>query len=88
VEQGYVIGGSPSTVREQLTEAMKSMRVGHLMVLCHFGNMPLEVTKRNTELFATEVMPHLKQLWGDYEDRWWPHPTPQRAVPATLMPGV
>jgi alkanesulfonate monooxygenase SsuD/methylene tetrahydromethanopterin reductase-like flavin-dependent oxidoreductase (luciferase family) len=84
VEQGYVIGGSPSTVREQLTEAMQSMRVGHLMVLCHFGNMPLEVTKRNTELFATEVMPHLHQLWSDYDDRWWPHPMAQRVMPAAL----
>ena len=84
VEQGYVIGGSPSTVREQLSEAMKTMRVGHLMVLCHFGNMPLELTKRNTELFAKEIMPHMKQMWGDYEDRWWPEPAAQRATPAPL----
>lgn len=84
VEQGYVIGGSPSTVREQLSEAMKTMRVGHLMVLCHFGNMPLELTKRNTELFAKEIMPHMKQMWSDYEDRWWPEPAAQRATPAPL----
>ena len=64
---------------------MKEMRVGHLMVLCHFGNMPPELTRRNTELFATEVMPHLKQLWHDeFEDRWWPQPLAQRAVPAPL----
>ncbi len=84
VEQGYVIAGSPSTVREQLGEAMKSMRVGHLMVLCHFGNMPPEVTKRNTELFAREIMPHMKQMWGEYDDCWWPQPAAQRAVPAPL----
>lgn len=83
VEQGFVIGGSPSSVREQLMEAMKQMQVGHLMVLCHFGNMPPELTKRNTELFAQEVMPHVKQLWGEYEDRWWPPPLEQRAVPAS-----
>jgi alkanesulfonate monooxygenase SsuD/methylene tetrahydromethanopterin reductase-like flavin-dependent oxidoreductase (luciferase family) len=84
VEQGYVIAGSPSTVREQLSEAMKTMRVGHLMVLCHFGNMPPELTKRNTELFAKEVMPHMQQMWGAYEDRWWPEPAAQRATPAPL----
>ena len=84
VEQGYVISGSPSTVREQLREAMKSMCVGHLMVLCHFGNMPPEVTKRNTELFAQEVMPDLKQMWSEYDDRWWPHPIAQQAIPAPL----
>ena len=85
MEQGYVISGSPSTVREQLREAMKSMRVGHLMVLCHFGNMPPEVTKRNTELFAREVMPDLKQMWSEYDDRWWPHPIAQQAIPAPLL---
>ena len=85
VEQGYIIGGSPSSVRDQLTAAMQEMRVGHLMVLCHFGNMPPELTKRNTELFAKEVMPHVKQLWcTEYEDHWWPQPLPQRAEPAPL----
>lgn len=84
VEQGYVIGGSPSSVREQLTEAMQTMRVGHLMTLCHFGNMPPDVTKRNTELFAKEVMPHLKPMWNEYEDRWWPHPMAERVAPAPL----
>jgi alkanesulfonate monooxygenase SsuD/methylene tetrahydromethanopterin reductase-like flavin-dependent oxidoreductase (luciferase family) len=85
VEQGYVIGGSPSTVREQLGEALKTMRVGQLMVLCHFGNMPAEVTKRNTDLFAREVMPYLKQMWPDYEDRWYPQPAAERATPAPLQ---
>lgn len=84
VEQGYVIAGSPSTVRQQLSEAMTTMRVGHLMVLCHFGNMPPELTKRNTELFASEIMPHMKSMWGEYEDNWWPEPAAQRAIPAPL----
>ena len=84
VEQGYVIAGSPSTVREQLSEAMKTMRVGHLMVLCHYGNMSPELTKQNTALFAKEVMPHMKQMWGEYDDHWWPEPTAQRATPAPL----
>ena len=84
VEQGYVISGSPGSVREQLTEAMRSMRVGHLMTLCHFGNMPLELTKHNTELFAREVMPSLKQMWREHEDRWWPQPLAQRAVPTPV----
>jgi alkanesulfonate monooxygenase SsuD/methylene tetrahydromethanopterin reductase-like flavin-dependent oxidoreductase (luciferase family) len=84
VDQGYVIAGSPSTVREQLGEAMQSMRVGHLMVLCHFGNMPPEVTQRNTELFAKEVMPYMKQMWGEFDDRWWPQPTAERVTPAVL----
>ncbi|MEK7814664.1 MAG: LLM class flavin-dependent oxidoreductase, partial [Chloroflexota bacterium] len=31
VEQGHVIAGSPATVRDRLTEAIKLLRVGHLM---------------------------------------------------------
>lgn len=84
VEQGYVIGGSAGSVREQLTEAMQTMRVGHLMTLCHFGNTPPAVTKRNTDLFAKEIMPHIKPMWREYEDRWWPHPMAERTVPAPL----
>ena len=60
------------------------MRVGHLMVLCHFGSMPPELTRYNTELFAREVMPHMKTMWSDYEDRWWPEPAAERAAPAPL----
>ena len=63
VDQGYVIAGSPATVREQLTDCIKSLRVGHLMVLLQIGSMPKELTFKNTQLFATEVMPHVRDLW-------------------------
>ena len=33
IDQGYVIAGSPKTVRERLREAMKSLNCGHLMML-------------------------------------------------------
>ena len=72
IEQGYVVAGSPDTVTETLRQVIKDFRIGHLMVLCHFGNMSREVTMRNTERFAKEVMPHLKDLWSDYEDHWYP----------------
>ncbi len=72
VEQGHVIAGSPATVREQLTEAAKLLRVGHLMCLLHIGTMPRQLTWKNTELFAREVMPAVKGLWSEYDDPWWP----------------
>ena len=35
--------------------------------------MPTELCKKNIDLFAREVLPHLAALWDDeYEDRWWP----------------
>jgi alkanesulfonate monooxygenase SsuD/methylene tetrahydromethanopterin reductase-like flavin-dependent oxidoreductase (luciferase family) len=71
-ERGFVIVGSPRTVREQLLDGMKRLRVGHLLALLHFGSMPTELCKQNIDLFAREVLPHLEGLWDDYEDRWWP----------------
>ena len=72
-ERGFVIVGSPRTVREQLMVGMKRLRVGHLLALLHFGSMPTEVCKRNIDLFAREVLPYLEDLWDDeYDDRWWP----------------
>jgi len=73
VENQLVIGGSPASVREQLAEAIKKLRVGNLMVLLHIGSMPHELTLKNVELFGREVMPHLRDLWDDqWENHWWP----------------
>ena len=74
VKNGNVIAGSPSTVTEKLHEAITGLKVGHLMVLCQFGDMPKELTNQNTALFAQEVMPNLRNIWKDYEDHWWPKP--------------
>jgi len=72
-DRGFVIVGSAKTVREQLLDGVKRLRVGHLMTLLHFGSMPSELCKRNIDLFARGVLPHLQALWEDeYEDRWWP----------------
>jgi hypothetical protein len=65
---------APATVREQLREALKSMHVGQLMILQHFGNIPHELTLKNTQLFAQEVMPYMKDLWTEWKDRWYPKP--------------
>jgi alkanesulfonate monooxygenase SsuD/methylene tetrahydromethanopterin reductase-like flavin-dependent oxidoreductase (luciferase family) len=72
-ERGFVIVGSPKTVREQLVHGIKRLRAGHLLALLHFGSMPTDLCKQNIDLFAREVLPHLAPLWDDkYEDRWWP----------------
>ena len=72
-ERGFVVVGSPKTVREQLLDGIKELRMGHLLALLHFGSMPTELCKSNIDLFAREVLPYLKDQWDDrYEDRWWP----------------
>jgi alkanesulfonate monooxygenase SsuD/methylene tetrahydromethanopterin reductase-like flavin-dependent oxidoreductase (luciferase family) len=71
-DNGFVIVGSAKTVRDQLVEHAKRLRVGHLLTLLHFGSMPTDLCKRNIDLFARDVMPALQGLWSDYDDRWWP----------------
>jgi hypothetical protein len=85
VERGYVIIGSPEEVVEQLTEVATDLNVGHLMLLLQFGSMGKDLAAYNTKLFADRVLPQLKGLFGDWEDRWWPQPMarPERArIPA------
>jgi alkanesulfonate monooxygenase SsuD/methylene tetrahydromethanopterin reductase-like flavin-dependent oxidoreductase (luciferase family) len=72
LERGYVVIGSPDTVREKLTEIARTLHVGHLMTLLHFGNMGDELARHNTELFGRKVLPGLQQLWPDHTDHWWP----------------
>jgi alkanesulfonate monooxygenase SsuD/methylene tetrahydromethanopterin reductase-like flavin-dependent oxidoreductase (luciferase family) len=72
VDEGYIIAGSPATVRKQLQHCIESLRVGHLMVLLQIGSMPKALTLKNTELFAREVLPHVRDMWSGYKDRWWP----------------
>ena len=78
---------APKTVRDKLLDGVKRLRIGHLLTLLHFGSMPTDLTKRNIDLFAREVLPHLAPLWDDkYEDRWWPErlraKRPAAAAPA------
>jgi len=55
--------GSPKTVREQLLDGIKELRMGHLLALLHFGSMPTALCKRNIDLFAREVLPYLADQW-------------------------
>ncbi|MDH4148099.1 MAG: LLM class flavin-dependent oxidoreductase [Acidimicrobiia bacterium] len=72
LEMGYVVIGGPDTVREKLEDVAKTLHVGHLMTLLHFGNMSDEVARRNTKLFGDKVLPALKGLWSEHTDHWWP----------------
>ncbi|HEX7786624.1 MAG TPA: LLM class flavin-dependent oxidoreductase, partial [Methylomirabilota bacterium] len=90
VEQGYVIAGSPATVRDRLREeVIKGLRVGNLMVLLHIGSMGHELTLENMELFAREVLPQLRDTWDDegWVNHWWPERL-RDARPAPVAAGV
>jgi hypothetical protein len=85
LEQGNIVAGTPSQVTEQLEHLIKSLRVGHLMVLNQFGSIPHELAMRNIELMATRVLPNLRHLWSEWEDRWWPKPLAERRRPAAVL---
>jgi alkanesulfonate monooxygenase SsuD/methylene tetrahydromethanopterin reductase-like flavin-dependent oxidoreductase (luciferase family) len=85
-QRGYVVVGSPKTVREQLLDGIKELRMGHLLALLHFGSMPTALCKRNIDLFAREVLPYLADQWDDkYEDRWWPERLKKKRAAASAM---
>ena len=90
VDKGYVVIGSPDEVVEQLREVAVNLNVGHLMLLLQFGNMSKQLAKYNTKLFAGQVMPKMRDLFSDWNDRWWPQPmeTAQRAEVPAFMPSL
>jgi hypothetical protein len=60
------------------------------MLLLQFGNMGKDLAFDNTKLFAERVLPQLRPLFSEWEDRWWPQAMPpgERAqVSAPPRPG-
>lgn len=78
-KHGFIIAGSPDTVRQRLEELARSLRIGQLIGCLHMGNLPEEVAAENTHLLATRVMPHLRHIWDGHDDRWTPKP-PVKAI--------
>jgi alkanesulfonate monooxygenase SsuD/methylene tetrahydromethanopterin reductase-like flavin-dependent oxidoreductase (luciferase family) len=61
VEKGvFAIVGSPATVRQKLQQHLKELGCGVLLTGCQTGTLPHELARKSMELFAREVMPHLK----------------------------
>jgi alkanesulfonate monooxygenase SsuD/methylene tetrahydromethanopterin reductase-like flavin-dependent oxidoreductase (luciferase family) len=87
IERGHVIAGSPATVRDRMVDMIKQLRVGHVFCLLHNGDQPDWKTRYSTQLFAEKVMPHLRDLWPEWngDDRWWIHPQPDRVRPEETM---
>lgn len=88
VDSGAIICGSPKTVADTICEFSKDFRIGNLHAMLQFGSMPPELTKHNIDLFASEVIPRLRQVWAgeDWKHHWWPERlggTP--AAPATVQ---
>ena len=89
-ELGYIIAGTPERVEQRVRELATELRIGQLITCMHLGNLPEEVAAQNNYLFGTEVIPKLRDIWADYEDRWTPKLTQKRIAekfPAAVTVG-
>jgi alkanesulfonate monooxygenase SsuD/methylene tetrahydromethanopterin reductase-like flavin-dependent oxidoreductase (luciferase family) len=57
---GYILVGSPRTVRDRLRDVQAELGIGLFIGGGRIGNMPRAKAERSAELFAREVMPHLR----------------------------
>jgi alkanesulfonate monooxygenase SsuD/methylene tetrahydromethanopterin reductase-like flavin-dependent oxidoreductase (luciferase family) len=57
VEDGYIIAGSPSSVRDRMRKADAVSTVNYSICRLAYGDLSFEEAGRSIELFATEVMP-------------------------------
>jgi alkanesulfonate monooxygenase SsuD/methylene tetrahydromethanopterin reductase-like flavin-dependent oxidoreductase (luciferase family) len=59
-EVGFVIVGSPATVREKIERYHAEVPFDNLLIFSQFGTLPAELTRKNIEMMAKEVMPHFR----------------------------
>jgi alkanesulfonate monooxygenase SsuD/methylene tetrahydromethanopterin reductase-like flavin-dependent oxidoreductase (luciferase family) len=60
-EGGYAIVGSPATVRQKMEEMIGTLGVGNILALLQLGTLPADLTRKNMDLFAREVLPNLRK---------------------------
>jgi alkanesulfonate monooxygenase SsuD/methylene tetrahydromethanopterin reductase-like flavin-dependent oxidoreductase (luciferase family) len=79
-EKGFIIAGSPATVRQRMRELVTELRVGQIIATPHVGNLSEETARKNTYLFATAVIPHLRDIWAEWPDHWTPRVSQARVA--------
>jgi alkanesulfonate monooxygenase SsuD/methylene tetrahydromethanopterin reductase-like flavin-dependent oxidoreductase (luciferase family) len=63
IEKGvFAIVGSPETVRQKLDHYRKELGVGVVLTGCQTGALRHDLTHKSMELFAREVLPHVRGL--------------------------
>jgi alkanesulfonate monooxygenase SsuD/methylene tetrahydromethanopterin reductase-like flavin-dependent oxidoreductase (luciferase family) len=62
LKKGMFLCGSPETLRQQIEECQKQIGFGYLLPMMQFATLPHDLTKRSLELFATKVIPQLRQI--------------------------
>ena len=90
IDLGFLVAGSVDSVCEQIEKLALGLKCGHLVCLLHFGDMPNELCRYSSELFARRVIPKTRPFWDEYTDHWSPQPMPRetRAVPRAPSRGA
>jgi alkanesulfonate monooxygenase SsuD/methylene tetrahydromethanopterin reductase-like flavin-dependent oxidoreductase (luciferase family) len=60
IDSGTAVIGSPKTVRAKIEEVRDKTGLGILLPMFQFGILTDELARRSIEMFASEVMPHLR----------------------------
>ncbi len=61
IASGTALIGSPTTVRQKIREMVDRTGVNSLVTMLQFGTLSDELTRRNMDMFASDVMPHFKK---------------------------
>jgi alkanesulfonate monooxygenase SsuD/methylene tetrahydromethanopterin reductase-like flavin-dependent oxidoreductase (luciferase family) len=59
-DAGVIIVGSPATVRERIERYRAQSPFDNLLIFSQFGTLPAELTRKNIEMTAKEVMPYFR----------------------------
>jgi alkanesulfonate monooxygenase SsuD/methylene tetrahydromethanopterin reductase-like flavin-dependent oxidoreductase (luciferase family) len=57
----YPLVGSVDTVRERLLELVTQLDLGTILALLQFGSLPADLTRHNIDLYASEVVPWVRE---------------------------
>jgi alkanesulfonate monooxygenase SsuD/methylene tetrahydromethanopterin reductase-like flavin-dependent oxidoreductase (luciferase family) len=79
-ELGFIIAGTPERVSQRVRDLVTDLRIGQLITCMHLGNLAEEVAAHNNDLFGNKVIPTLRDIWADEEDRWTPKVSQERVA--------
>lgn len=60
IDLGMVVAGSAATVRDRLSHLRATLGFGNLIAMLQVATLPADLTEKNIRLFASEVMPALR----------------------------
>lgn len=64
IDKGIVHIGSVKTVRARIEQARTEIGLGHVLAMLHFGTLPEDLTRKNINLYATEIVQPLRRQYA------------------------